>query len=207
MASDMDALFGAQVKAGDNQLKNIAALINEEGERNDELATLEAMADSVKARRSELRNKLIPEAMLDAQMREFTTEEGIKAKITFNTDGSLGSPKTPEEYQAREEKYDIIEAHGGGEIIKQLVSVEFPKDMFHEAETFRKWLVEQVKKREWPVNVTRTRTINHQTLGSWIRSKMQSENVKDHIPMPVLEKLGIWYGEIAKITRPKKNAK
>jgi len=205
MSDPMDALFANQMVAGDNQLKNLAGLIEQEDEANNELAALETMTADVKARRSNLRNKLIPEAMLEAKTRDFTTDSGLKAKLAFATDGSLGSPKTEEERREKEAKLDLIIAHGGGEIVKQIVTVEFPKEMIEEAEKFRTWLIDELQERRgWAVNISRERSVNHQTLMSFIRTRMEEERPEDRIPMTILEKLGIWYGEIAKITRPKK---
>ncbi len=224
MADPMDALFGAQMTAGDNQLKNIAGLIEAEDAANNEAATAEAMLADAKARRTELRNVRIPAAMLDAGMREFTTDSGLKAKVAFATDGSLGSPKTAEEFAEREAKFDLIEAHGGGEIMKQLVILSFPKDMVRHAEGVRNWMDHKITGAElnnqgalfddwinktpedrgtWPISATRERAVNHMTLGSWIRSRMSEDAAEDQLPQSFLDKLGIWYGEIAKITRPK----
>lgn len=220
--NSMDALFGAQVKAGDNQLKNIAGLIRDEGVACDDLAAAEAMAAEAKERRSELRNKLIPTAMLDACTREFTTDDGVKAKIAFATDGALGSPKTEEEYAAREAKYDAIVAAGGGEIVQLQVAVNFPKERFADGAVLARWL-DHVLKNDFNITdpktgasyiirsggglqVTRQRAVNHMTLGKWIKERMGSDNINDHLPASFLEKLGIWYGEIAKITRPKPKA-
>jgi hypothetical protein len=205
--SDIDALFAGQMKAGDNQLKNISALINEEDDVNKSLETQEAIISQLKERRTELRTKLIPSAMLEAGMREFVTEDGVKATITFATDGALGSARTPEEWAERERKLDVIEAHGGGEIIKMAVTVEFPKDMFGDAELLRKGIEDQLREAgmlERGVGVTKQRSVHHQTLGSWIRSKMEADKAEDQLPASMLEDIGIWYGEIAKIKRPKK---
>ena len=224
MSDPMDALFDNQMVAGDNQLKNLAGLIEAEDAANSELETLETMAADVKAKRTELRNKLIPEAMLEAKTREFTTDGGLKAKLSFSTDGSLGSPKTAEEFAAKEAKLDLIIEHGGAEIVKQVVSIAFPKELARQAEGLRSWLGHVLygdeltshgklfadwlakppeERGQWPVSITRERSVNHQTLMKFIKDKMEEDSPADRIPMTVLEKLGIWYGEIAKITRPK----
>lgn len=222
---NMDALFNDRAVAGDNQLKNLAGLIQQEDNVNKEVETAEAMVADAKARRSELRNKTIPEAMIDCKLREFTTDDGLKAKLAFGTDGSLGSPKTAEEFAEKEAKIDLIIEHGGGEIVKQIVNVTFPKEMARHAEgvknwldhsltgapltphgeRFAEWLAKSPEERgAWPVTVGRERSIHHQTLASWIKSRMEEDRPEDRLPLPLLERLGIWFGEIAKITRPKK---
>lgn len=202
---DIDALFDrrAEVSATDNQVSRIRQLIAEEDDVNREIDQLSTVLEDTKARRTELRNQLIPKAMLDSGMREFTTEDGLKAKIAFATDGSLGSPKNAEEEAIREAKIDCIIEHGGGEIVKQMVTLEFPKEMVAEAESVRQWLVKEMDKRGWNVSVGRKRAIHHQTLGSWIRERMSSNDPRDHLPQSFFDRVGLWFGEIAKITRPK----
>lgn len=203
--ANMDALFESRggLQASDGQLSRLRQLMAEESDTRAEIETAEAMLESSKERNRELRNKLIPAAMLDAQLREFTTDDGTKAKITFITDGALGSAKTPEEQAIKEAKLDLIIASGGGEIVKQTVTIEFPKEMVEQAETFREWCQKEMEKRKWNVLVSRERSVNHQTLGSWIRERMASGDAEDHLPPSFFERIGIWYGEAAKITRPK----
>lgn len=206
--TDLDALFDnrAEVKATDQGVSRIRQLIAEEDDANREVDQLTTLLEDTKARRTELRNQLIPTAMLDAGMREFTTEDGLKAKIAYAVDGALGSPKTPEEVEEKERKLDCLIEHGGGEIVKQVVTLQFPKEMVEEAETMRKWLIEQMEKRGWNVAVSRERSVHHQTLGSWIRERMEAPRAEDRLPDSFFERMGLWFGEIAKITRPKKPA-
>ncbi len=202
---NIDALFEARagVNANDGQVSRIKQLIAEDDDTGREIDQLGIMLEDNKLRRRELRNSLIPKAMLDAGMRAFTTDDGLVAKIAYATDGALGSARNAEELAEREAKIDIIIEHGGGEIVKQLVTLEFPKEMAGEAETMRAWLATEMEKRSWPVNVDRTRTIHHQTLGSWIKEKMNSGDVSDHLPPSFFERVGLWFGEVAKITKPK----
>lgn len=210
MTHALDLLHGASrtIQAGDNQIKRIASLIAEEDETNQQVATAEALLAEAKTRRYNIRRNLLPEAMHDAGMTEFVAEGGIKVTLGFATDGALGSPKTPEEYAERERKLDLIEANGGGEIIKMTVALEFPKELFA-----RSILVMATIKAMLDniglgakVRMTRMRTVNHQTLGSWIRERMGADQLTDRLPQAVLDDLGIWYGEMAKINRPKEKA-
>lgn len=212
MPNDIDALFEtrAGTAASDGQINRISELINQEADLRGEIETLEAALKEAGERSRAIRHVELPKAMLDAQMREFTADNGLKAKVVFITDGSLGSAKTEEERQEKEAKLDCIIAHGGGEIIKQTVTLTFPKEMVEEAEAIRVWLVDQVKKRAaeksiWGlVSVNRERSVHHQTLCSWIKEKMGSDRAEDQLPPAFFERIGMWYGEAAKLFFPKK---
>lgn len=209
MPSALDLLHeaGTTITAGDNQLKNISALIAEEHEANCAVETAEALLADAKRRRYDLRRNSIPEAMLAAGMSEFKTEDGVKAVLKFDTDGSLGSPKTAEEFRERERKLDIIIENGGDEIVKQMVVIEFPKGAVAEAEVIRERIEKLLGTKKWGAikgtRVYRQRSVNHMTLMSWIKSKMEADDLLDRIAQSALDRLGIWYGQVAKITRPK----
>lgn len=205
MANDqMDALFNASGNLGtDASLSRIRQLMAEENDMRAEKATAEAMLENAKARSREIRHTLLPSAMLDAGVREFVADDGTKAKITFVTDGSLGPANTPEEFAAREAKLDCIIEFGGGEIVKQLVALEFPKEMVEEAEAFRAWCEKEMKERKWSVKVSRSRSVHHMTLTSWIKEKMSSGDADEQLPQEFFDRTDLWYGEAAKVTPPK----
>lgn len=211
MPNDIDALFSARAgtAATDGQMTRISDLIREEVEIEGAIATAEELLKQGKERQRELKNSLIPTAMLDAGVREFTTSEGFKSKIVFVTDGALGSPKTEEERREREAKLDTIIEFGGGEIVKQTVTLTFPKEMIAEAEGFRDWMAKEVAKRAadkpiWGlVTVNRERSVHHQTLGSWVRERMASDTAEEQLPPAFFERTGLWHGEAAKISVPK----
>lgn len=208
MSSDMDALFEAsqKVTASDTQIGTIARLIQEEREASSEIETALEMLSSAKERRRAILFNSLPEAMLGANMREFTTADGLKAKVVFLTDGALGSPKTEEERLEREGKINCIIEHGGGEIVKQTVTIEFPKEFAHMAEEIRERLVKLFQTKKWgsiDAKISRERTVNHMTLSSWIRERMESGDADEQLPPSFFTTVGIWYGEGAKIIVPK----
>lgn len=237
----MDALFGESqtVQASDNQLRSISQLLAEEAAANDAKETAEALLTDAKERLNDLRTRRIPDAMRDAQLTEFRGENGLKASLVFSADGALGSPKTEEEWQERERKIDLIEAHGGGEIIKMTVSVSFDRDGYESAAKLAAMIndtdlvvphilpelkglleadifAEETSINEgtrsalrWAIDfievgtsrrAERLRTIHHQTLKKWIKERVE---VGADLP---LDELGIWYGQIAKIERPRQQS-
>lgn len=201
--TDMDALFGAQVKAGDNQLKTIASLIEDEGKALDDKVSGEAIVSEAKQRLNELRHKLIPEAMANAGVADFTTDNGIKAELAWAVDGALGD-------EDREAKLDLLERHGGGEIIRNEVVIPFAKGKEKEMAFCLRLLqgnvtLEEIVELEESGGFAfeRQRGVHHMTLKSWLKGKMEAEEESERIPLTVLEKLGMWYGRIVKIKRPK----
>lgn len=209
MANDMDALFDAsqKVKASDTQLSIIGRLIQEEQEAEGEIAAAEEMLANAKERKRTILLNTLPQAMLDAGMREFVTSDGLKAKIAFLTDGSLGPARNAEELAEREAKIDCIIENGGGEIVKQTVTIEFPKEYAHMAEELRGRIEKLLQTKKWGgINaaVTRERSVNHQTLGSWIRERMESGDADEQLPPEFFEITGIWYGEGVKMQQPRK---
>lgn len=200
--ASMDALFGAATTTGnDASLSRVAQLIAEEGDTLREKETGEAIVAAAKERLQEIYHDRLPQAMLAAGVTNFTDEEGIKVSLDLAVDGALGPANTPEERDAREAKLDLIEEHGGGEITKLALVVEFPKEQHAAAALARKKIMEWLEAQKLTgVTVSTNRSIHHQTLKKWIKEKMEAG-----VELP-LEALGVWYGQMGKIKRPKASA-
>lgn len=196
----MDALFGAASTVGSSQsLSQIAQLIAEEGDTLADKATAEAMVEASKERLREIYHDRLPAAMLAAGVTNFTDEGGNVLSLKLAVDGALGpSSGTPEEMAARAKKLDLIEKHGGGEIIKMTVEVAFPKEAHEAAQMLKAKVEEWIKAQKLGgVSVSIGRNIHHQTLKKWIKEQMEAG-----VSLP-LDDLGIWYGQIGSIKRPK----
>lgn len=209
MPSDIDALYDAsqKVTATDTQIGRISDLIRQEQDAEGDIeAALAALTDAKERKRNILLSHL-PQAMLDAGMREFVTNDGLKAKVAFLTDGSLGPARTPEEFAERERKIDCIIENGGGEIVKQTVTIEFPKEFAHMAEELRQRIAKLLQTKKWGcinANVTRERSVNHMTLSSWIKERQESGDADEQLPPEFFEVTGIWYGEGVKMQQPRR---
>lgn len=195
----MDALFGAATTTGtDASLSRIAQLIAEEGDTLSEKATAEEMVRAAKERLNEIYHDRLPSALMAAGVTNFTDADGIKVSLDLAADGALGPANTPEERAAREAKLDLIEQHGGGEIIKLTVEVSFPKEKHEAATMCRKKITEWLEAQGLKgVAISTNRSIHHQTLKKWIKEQMEAG-----VALP-LDDLGIWYGQIGKVKRPK----
>jgi hypothetical protein len=184
-----DALFdAAQGLAGtDNQLRQIADAMVQESELQAALETQEAIESDIKQQLVTLRNQRLPELMMAAGVERFTcAETGTEARLTFECAGALGTDE-----EERERKLDILIANGADEIVKLEVTVAFGKGDYAKAQA----LAGELTRRGLPTVIERN--IHHQTLKSWVKERME-----DGAALP-LDEIGLWYGQIAKIKRPK----
>jgi hypothetical protein len=202
MADALDTLFNSRggTAATTEQLSALTQRIAEYVDTEAEIKTAEAILKGAKERRNELKHKSLPEAMLAVGLRETVASDGTKVKLSFMTDGSLGM-------ENREAKLDAIVEYGGDEIVKQMLVIEFPKEFVRHAEELRERIDRLFKTtKKWgsiPVNIRRERNVNHQTLCAWVRERMASDDVEDHLPPEFFDVTGLWYGEGAKVTLPK----
>lgn len=184
-----DALFdAAQVQASDGQLSRIAELMAAEDQLAAAIDTHEALLSDLKQRRNEITRSELPTLMAEAGVEKFTCKAtGTEARLTFEADGALGSE------DERERKIDVLIGAGAEEIVKMVVTVAFGKGEYDAA----RQLAEELRDRK--LAAVAGRSIHHQTLKSWIKERMEAG---DALP---LEEIGIWYGQVAKIKRPKRD--
>lgn len=199
---DVDLLMGGTRSATPQQISALNQRIAEYVDTEAEIKTAEAMLENAKARRNELKHRTLPEAMLAANMRTIETEDGTKVRLSFMTDGSLG-------HENREAKLDAIVEFGGGEIVKQMLVIEFPKEFVDHAEELRARIAKMFETtKKWgkiPAQIRRERNVNHQTMCAWIKERMASDDVRHQLPQAFFDRTGLWYGEGAKVKLPKKD--
>jgi hypothetical protein len=183
-----DALFGAsQVQASDGQLARISELMAVEDQLNSAIDTHEALLSDLKQRRNEITREQLPTLMAEAGVEKFKcSATGTEARLTFEADGALGTDQ-----DEKDRKIDVLIDAGADEIVKMVVTVAFSKGEFEKA----KQLAEELRERE--LAAFAARSIHPQTLKSWIKERMEAG---DNLP---LDEIGIWYGQVAKIKRPK----
>jgi hypothetical protein len=183
-----DALFEAtQLQGSDEQMTSIAQLMVDEDSLARSLETQEALAEDLRRRLHELRTKALPEAMLAAGVDRFRcAETGTEARIAFECSGALG-----EDPAERDRKLDLLIANGADEIVKTEVTATFNKDEFQKAMA----LLGELQRRGLPTIIKRN--IHPMTLKAWVKERME-----EGADLP-LDDIGLWYGQIAKIKRPK----
>ena len=139
--TDVDALFNErpELQATDNQLANVAALMEEEHAIAGNIETHEAILADLKSRNQTIRQEELPQAMLQSGVAEFTcASTGTKAKLTFECAGALGSD--PDE---RERKIGVLIGAGAEEIVKLELVVAFGKGEYDDAVQLSKDLAGQ----------------------------------------------------------------
>jgi hypothetical protein len=187
--SNNDALFEAAqgVAGSDSQMRQISDAMIEESNLQGQLDTHEAIAADISRQLNDLRTRRLPELMMAAGVERFgCIETGTEAKLAFECSGALGTDEAE-----RERKIDLLIANGADEIVKLEVKVPYGKGKYGEATQ----LAAELADRGLVVSVERN--IHHQTLKSWIKERMEKGA---SIP---LDELGLWYGQTAKIKRPK----
>jgi hypothetical protein len=186
-----DAIFeAAQDLAGsDNQLRHISEMMVQEDSLARALETQVELEADLRERLNELRMKRLPEAMMAAGVERFTcSATGTEARLTFECAGALGSDE-----DERERKLDILIANGADEIVKLEVTAAFGRGDYARAQA----LAGELSRRGIATAISRN--IHHQTLKSWVKERMEAG---DQLP---LDEVGLWYGQIAKIKRPKED--
>lgn len=150
-----------------------------------QLEQLEADAAVARTALNELKTKRIPELMVELQMTDLT-RNGWKVKLAEFVSGSL-----PKEEGPRQKAIDWLEAHEGGALIKTDISLTFAKSQHDEA----KALAARLATDGFAVELTSG--VHASTLQAFARERLKNGEPVD------TEVLGLYTGQIAKITPPK----
>lgn len=184
-----DPFFDAAVKATDGQLASISELMEQEDNLSRAIETQEALLSDLKQRVNQLRNSTLPLAMAAAGVDRFRcSETGTEARLTFECSGALGSND-----EERERKLDLLVRAGADEIVKTEVTAAFGKQQLSVAQS----LCGELQRRG--LAVVMRRNIHPMTLKSWVKERIEAG---DSLP---LDEAGLWYGQVAKIKRPKES--
>lgn len=226
----MDSLFGAKKEASSDQLSNISDLMQIESDLRSQMETAAGMVADYKRQLNHLTNEQLPAAMAEAGVEEFTSSKtGNKVKLTFSADGTIGPKSDPN----REKKIDRWIELGAGEIVKQSVTVSFPKEKFESAtelanslrRTGRKIIVhldehqseEDAVELEHQIKLICNNEVQRIEGGYenvLEERSINANSLKAFIKQRMegdgsggdplpLDELGCWYGQTAKITRAK----
>lgn len=155
-----------------NLVREVRKIEQEEAELTEQLKELAR-------RRTELETRTIPDALMEAGVRELTTLEGLKVTTKF-TVGTIPA-------QAKEEAYAWLEAHGAASIIKRNVSLKLDKGSDSMAEKAAEAL------RSLGLDPKVSLEIHPQTFMSYVREQIANGAV---IP---LAQWGVFHGEKAVI--------
>jgi hypothetical protein len=116
---DEDFFDAPPAEASESFKHKVTSLVREVRSIEQEEAQLMDQLKQLAARRAELETKAIPDALMEAGVRELVTLEGLKVSTKFFV-GSIPAGK-------KEDAYAWLEAHGAASIIKRNVSLKLDK--------------------------------------------------------------------------------
>jgi len=175
--------------AGESPLADLTA-IKALAQRAVELeGSIKNLEEALKVQKSDLhslRTKALPDAFSEVGMNQFSLDDGTSIKIDDFVAGSL-----PKDEERRAEAIEALEQIGGGDLMKDDLSVSFNKSQHNEALSLKA----QLEKSGFPVKLGTN--VHASTLQAFVREKLKSGEEVDY------EKIGCYVGRIAKIKIPK----
>jgi len=166
-----------------NQIERLRAHADEASSISDQIEETETLLKALKARRQQLANKVMLDLMLDLGIDDFT-RKGIKYTIKDYLSGTF--PRDPID---RQMAFDWLEENGFGEIIKNIITVSFPKGDNDRAEDCMETL------RDLGCRPERTKSVHPMTL-----KKHAKEYLEDGRPIN-LDILGLTAGQTVNIKK------
>ena len=163
-------------KISNEGLKSIQGLVKAYLDAQKEVDTATEILSKKTAFLNEIQNKLLPEAMKELNIPDFTYDDGkTSAKITIQNGLNASINK-----DAKEVVYNWLKQIGEDAIVKSEVSVSFGKTEGQNAEQ----LVEKLQGIGLPA--TLTRNIHHLTLNSFVKN-MREEGKEIHPSINVFD--------------------
>lgn len=183
--SDFDPALDEGASAPSDKLEVLNKNLDEATALEELLAQLTADAGAAQAALNDLKTKRLPELMTELGMSE-VTRNGWKVKINEFVSGSL-----PKEEGPRAKAIEWLEQHDGGALIKTDISLTFAKSQHDEAKALAARLAADGFAAELSSGV------HASTLQAFARERLKNGEAVD------TEVLGLYTGQVAKITPPK----
>jgi len=187
--SDKSTLFasGDSMKPNDRLMDKVHEKCDEATSLMEAIEGYEEAMSLAKSRLHQLRTIDIPEALAEAGIgSKLTLANGYEIEIVQIVSGSIPK-KDPEKMDVA---FGVLRQHGGGELIKNKLSCEFPKGDDAEAERITNRL------KELGYEPQLGKSVHPQSLQAWAREKLRNG---EEIPT---ETLGLYIGSLAKIKKP-----
>jgi hypothetical protein len=142
---------------------------------------------------NELQNRVIPDALTQLRLNEFTLEDGTVIEKTEIITAGIGDAN-------RLEALAWLRDHGHGDIIKNEVKVVFGKGEDGYAIKLLRVLSDMRQQDALRCGaVEQKETVNYQTLNAFVRGRLKAGD-----PLP-LETFKVFIGQVAKLKRPKES--
>lgn len=152
---------------------------------NDQIDELEHELKALKAHRKNLSDKIMLDLMLDCGV-ESITRNNVEFSIKEYVSGSI-----PNDIHDKQRAFAWLEEHGVGELIKNVVSVQFPKGDNDRASDAIELL------RDLGCSPQREQSVHPMTLKKFAR-----ERLEDGLPIN-LDILGLYAGQTVKFKKVK----
>ena len=169
----------------DDELSTLASLIGIQCAA--EKAVMKAESELRKAQEV-LRNvseKLVPEKMVELNVTEFKTADGVKVVLTPSLHASIKKENMPE-------AAGWLDDNGFGSIVKRSISVALGRDQAEKAEAIKEALM-----REYRLSPKEDVKVEPSTLKKFVRERLEEGA---EVPM---ELFGVYEYKVAKITEGK----
>ena len=142
-------------------LAKISDLVREAKRAEKELAQADELAKTKRQQLDAILMTMLPEAMDQAGLGEFTTTAGFHVKIKKDITHSLAEDR-------REAGMNWLESHGHGSIIKRELQMSFIKGQEEQAKTVAKYIVDTFN-----LPVSEKRNVHASTLKSLLKDLLE----------------------------------
>lgn len=165
-------------------LSDLAKLAQEQLDCEAAVAAAQAALTRAQDRLKDVRERRLPEAMAGLELKDFTTESGLK--ITIENTVRASPPKSE-----REKAWAWLRANGHAALLKRKVMVEFGKGEDDAAQELVGGLLKEFE------TVTDETSVHPSTLSAFVKDQLAKG-----IEIPI-STFGIFEQKVAKIKKPK----
>lgn len=183
-----DEAVSEVVTASVDQLNVLNKAINDALAKQREIDTVSTHLSELNKEYQTLTVTRIPQLMQSAGVEEFKMEDGTKIEVKDFINGTL-----PKDEGRRRTALDWIEAVGAGGLIKEAIDFSLPRG----SRELSAKIKAQLKKLK--IDYDAAEGIHPQTLYAFARERMKKG---ESVPTDLL---GLFIGQVAKITPPKEN--
>lgn len=168
-----------------DKLEKIVKIATESVELERNIGSTMELLEALSGRSTELKTRALPDAMAEAQMSNFSLEDGTTIKVDDFVSGSL-----PKEEPERGRAIKFLEDNEAGSLIKNVMTVSFEKSQHEEATA----LANRLRSEGYDVEVKSD--VHPQTYMAWARDALkQGVNLDPDL-------LNLFIGRVAKLDIP-----
>ena len=157
----------------EDKLANLRKLVHEWTKTKLHALQLEEQLEAAKSQCDIFEKKLVPDLMLEIGLDELKTVGGMKVRLEENLVGTF--PKSEEK---RERAFRYLEETGNDGLIKQQISVNFPRDS-SEMQKLLEQALDDLGIAE-VAEVRKEKTINHNSMMAFLRRQLE---VDEKVPL------------------------